>query len=195
MIADPKTIKATTFFEDIKSSWGQLPSQLLSAYPFKTDDEARTARLALERDLRFGWDMWALARLASSVGRSNVYYYHFAHSPPFPKESVRFGWGPSHYAELWYMFDHLNQEPWHWTKADRRLAETMSGYWSNFVKSGDPNGPGLPDWPRFTTKTSQVLYLDDRIESKGVADLTTLNVVDAVYSQARGADFGVPHKL
>jgi para-nitrobenzyl esterase len=190
MIEHPEEIKASTFLTDIAKSWGPLPPLLLSAYPYTTDAEARTARLALERDLRFGWDMWALARLASSLGHSSVYYYHFTHNPPFPEGSVKAGWGASHYAELWYMFDHLDQENWHWTSADRKLAKTMSTYWANFVKSGDPNGRGLPQWPKFTPTVARVLYLDDHIRSDTVADLKTLQVVDTVYTQVRGSAFG-----
>lgn len=190
MIADPGSIKASTYYEDIEKSWGKLPPELLAGYPFAGDAEARKARMAMERDLRFGWDMWALARLASTSAHNSVYYYHFTHSPPFPKESVRAGWGPSHYAELWYMFDHLGQETWRWNRADRILAARMSTYWANFVKFGDPNGRGLPVWPKFTSQGSQVLYLDDPVSVSGVADLKTLQVVDAVYSKVRGAPFG-----
>src|SRR6202012_3629293 len=108
-------------------------------YPHATDAEALTARLGFERELRFGWDDWAWARLAAKGG-APVYYYHFAQSPPFPKNSVYAGWGPSHFSELWYVFDHLDQQPaWRWTAGDRKLADMMSSYWTNFVKTGEPN--------------------------------------------------------
>jgi len=189
LIPDLASVKTATFAADIAKRWGQLPPQLIAAYPNTTDEEARHARVAFERDLRFGWDDWAFARLEAMKGRNAVYYYHFTQSPPFPKGSIYEGWGPSHYAELWYVFDHLNQEPWRWSAADRRLADAMSGYWVNFAKAGDPNGPGLPVWPAFIAADQRALTLGEPIEAGGVAELATLKVFDATYAQARGAPF------
>jgi len=181
---------AATFDSDLEHSVGQLPPALIAAYPHATDEEARQAQLGLERDLRFGWDMWAWARLQAGTGQSPVFYYSFRQQPPFPASSVYAGWGASHFAELWYVFDHLNQSPWNWTAADRLLAEEMSGYWVNFAKSGNPNGPGLPSWPAFTNPESKVEYFADPITVGGVANLTSLSVFDAVYTAVRGTPFG-----
>jgi len=119
---------AATFDSDLERSVGQLPPALVAAYPHATDEEARQAQLGLERDLRFGWDMWAWARLQAGTGKSPVFYYSFRQQPPFPAGSVYAGWGASHFAELWYVFDHLDQSPWNWTAGDRKLAEEMSSY-------------------------------------------------------------------
>lgn len=60
-IVDVTHETAATFDRDLEHSVGQLPAPLIAAYPHGTDAEAREARLDLERDLRFGWDMWAWA--------------------------------------------------------------------------------------------------------------------------------------
>jgi para-nitrobenzyl esterase len=181
---------AATFESDMDHSVGQLPAPLLAAYPHTTDEGAKQARLGLERDLRFGWDMWAWARLQSATGQHSVYYYLFQQQPPFPTGSVFEGWGASHFAELWYVFDHLDQEPWRWSAADRRVAEEMSSYWVNFAKSGNPNGPDLPQWPAFTNTERKVQYLGDPITVGGVANIKELTVFDAVYTTVRGQPFG-----
>jgi para-nitrobenzyl esterase len=180
---------AATFDSDMQHSVGQLPPPLLAAYPHATDEESKQARLGLERDLRFGWDMWAWARLQATTGKSSVYYYLFRQEPPFPAGSLYEGWGASHFAELWYVFDHLDQEPWRWSEADRRVAEEISSYWVNFAKSGDPNGPDLPHWPAFTNTESKVQYLGDPITVGGVANIQGLTVFDAVYTTVRGKPF------
>jgi len=180
---------AATFDNDLERSVGPLPPALVAAYPHATDEEARQAQLDLERDLRFGWDMWAWARLQAGTGKSPIFYYSFRQQPPFPVGSVYAGWGASHFAELWYVFDHLDQSPWNWTAADRKLAEEMSSYWINFARSGDPNGPGLPPWPAFANAESKVQYLGDPITVGGVANIHSLSAFDAVYSTVRGKPF------
>jgi para-nitrobenzyl esterase len=193
LVDDLATLKSATFDADIAKRWGVLPQQLLAPYPHSTDAEAVTARLGFERELRFAWDDWAWARLQAGKSRSPVFYYHFAHAPPFPAESAYEGWGPSHFAELWYVFDHLDQYPtWRWTSKDRRLAETMASFWTNFVKAGDPNGPNLPKWPRFNPARASVLRLDDPTTVIGVPNLDKLEAFDGVYSALRGAPFGTP---
>ena len=183
---------AANFSAGIAKRWGALPPQLLDAYPHATDAEARQAQLDFERDLRFGWDDWAWARLESTHGQNAVYYYRFAHVPPFPAGSVYEGWGASHYSELWYSFDHLDQEPWAWSAADRKLADTMSSYWVNFASTGNPNAPGLPEWPQFTPADNRTLIFDAPISAGPVPELNSLQVFDAVYTQVRGVAFGVP---
>jgi para-nitrobenzyl esterase len=166
-LVDVTHVTAATFDSDLEHSYGALPPPLVAAYPHTTDEDARQARLGLERDLRFGWDMWAWARLQAGTGKNPVYYYSFRQKPPFPAGTVYEGWGASHFAELWYVFDHLDQEPWKWTAADRKVAEEISSYWVNFARSGNPNGPGLPPWPAFTKADGKVLYLGDPITVDG----------------------------
>jgi para-nitrobenzyl esterase len=189
-LTDVSHTTAATFAADIERSFGQLPPAIVAAYPHATDEAAQNARLDLERDLRFGWDMWAWARLQATTGRSPVYYYSFRQPPPFPIGSVYAGWGASHFAELWYVFDHLNQAPWRWSPGDRTLARDMSGYWSNFARSGDPNGRSLPPWPAFTNATGRVLSLGDPVSLVGVANLDSLTALDGVYAAVRGKPFG-----
>ena len=47
------------------------------------------------------------------------------------------------------------------TPDDYKVSETMQGFFANFVKSGNPNGPGLPDWPAAAPgQTVQIMHLD-----------------------------------
>jgi para-nitrobenzyl esterase len=66
----------------------------------------------------------------------------------------------------------------------------MAAYWTNFAKSGDPNGPKLPAWPAFEASGDRVLLLDEPIRTGPVPNLPSLLVFDAVYDQIRGRPFG-----
>jgi para-nitrobenzyl esterase len=185
-LVDVAQVKAATFAADVERSFGPLPPALMAAYAPETDAEAQQARLDLERDLRFAWDMWTWARLQSVKGRA--YFYHFMRRPPFPQGSIHYSWGASHFAELWYMFDHLDQESWAWSAEDRRLAQAMASYWTNFVKSGDPNGAGLLRWPSFDTGNMMHLYDAPYVDE--VPGTQTMQIFDAVYDAIRGKPLG-----
>ena len=181
---DARSVTAAGFARDVAASFGALPPSIVDAYPFKTDAEARTARLALETDLRFAWDMWAWAGTQVAAG-APTFTYRFEQAPPFPESSPYAGWGPAHFTELWYMFDHLDQEPWAWTVGDRRLADVMAGYWVNFARTGDPNGRGLPRWPAYRDGAGEVMVLRDPPAPGPVLRAEQLRAFDRTYGAFR----------
>ena len=132
------------------------------------NDGARSAFTSLMGDQIIGYGSWAWAEQSASPGRSPVYRYHFTRRPPgapalslFPLAAP----GVYHFAEILYVFNHLDLRPeWGWTQADHRLAQTMSAYWVQFAKTGNPNANGLARWEPFVPGgTGQVMELGERI--------------------------------
>jgi para-nitrobenzyl esterase len=180
------TITASNFGPDLAhSAFALIPKSVLKHYPFISDKEAFESRAALERDVRFGWDMWTWARLQSATGKAPVYYYYFGHRPPAPAGTPWARWGAGHWAELPYVFGHSDQAPGAWNSGDHALSDAMIGYWTNFAKNGDPNGPGLGEWPVFTCASPQVLHFDDVIHVGGVANLDKLQAIETFFTEAR----------
>ena len=185
-LTDVSGVTAANFAETLAARWGRLPPALLAPYPFTTDEEARTARADFERDLRFAWDIRAWARLQAARGEQPVHAYHFSRRPPYAEGSVQQHWRAGHFAELWYMFDHLEQEPWDWSDQDRATADAMADYWVAFARTGDPNGEGRPQWPAYSTPDEQVLNIGDTIRVGRLPNNGALDVFDAVYASLRG---------
>ena len=48
---------------------------------------------------------------------------------------------------------------------DREVARMMNTYWANFAKTGDPNGGGLPSWPKYEPEGHSLIHLDSTITS------------------------------
>jgi para-nitrobenzyl esterase len=98
-----------------------------------------------------------MARVASS--RAPTFLYHFSYVTPGQRGNLL---GTPHGGELGYVFNALgtipNQVP---SAKDRALAQTVSSYWINFVKTGNPNGPQLPAWPVYSRDQEELLELGD----------------------------------
>lgn len=138
----------------------RLPD-VLKAYPAATDAEARAAAFKFTGDY-WGWMMWRWA-VRQQVSGQPTYLYYFVHSPAEPKASCNYGCGAGHGAEIRYILG-LEADGRDWTQYDLALAERMARYWTNFAKTGDPNGEAVPAWPLFDGSDAAVLRLGTEAE-------------------------------
>ena len=92
--------------------------------------------------LQIGCEAFAEAR--SAMGGRPVYVYHFIRDLPGDDA------GAFHSSELWYTFGTLHRAWRPYTEHDDELSEEMLGYWSQFIRTGDPNGEGLENWAPYT---------------------------------------------
>lgn len=142
----------------IETSFGTTAGQLGGLYPTNTAAERSEASKQIRRDLgEAAVDAWARQRAVAA--RTPVYSYVFAHAMPSADTSR---WGAFHSSEIPYVFGTFAASPERrFTPVDDRVSHLMSGYWLNFIKRGDPNGPGLTAWPTLTAEAPQVLRIAD----------------------------------
>ncbi|REJ85866.1 MAG: carboxylesterase family protein [Acidobacteria bacterium] len=134
--------------------------ELLVIYGVESDDLVLPAFYELMGDQMFTWQMRTWARAHASASQP-VFLYRFTRVPP---GEVGEQYGAYHAAEIAYVFDNLDRVPGTEPAAlDRELADTISGYWTAFARSGDPNHEGAPEWPRYQASSDRHLELGDEV--------------------------------
>jgi para-nitrobenzyl esterase len=86
-----------------------------------------------------------------------TYEYEFNHAIPGQESAV-------HSADLPYVFGFFPKSgniSGNFTDVDTRLADLIQSYWTNFAKSGDPNGPALPRWPQQDSIGTYIQFQQD----------------------------------
>jgi para-nitrobenzyl esterase len=130
------------------------------SYARRTPAQKAKAR----EELLFSTFAWARQRALTS--KTPVYTYYWDHPAPGPNKNF---YGAFHSSELAYVFNSLGRANRPWEPADRAIAEKMSSYWATFVRTGDPNGPGLPPWPVFDPKSPVTMELGERYVPRPIA--------------------------
>jgi para-nitrobenzyl esterase len=157
----PKT--AAEVSQYAQSAYGDLAAEYMRVFPATTDTQARkAAHDAMRSRSLSSARRWAT--LHTKTGQSKVYWYLFSHPAPVPPDSSFDGKTPEEVGAYHgvcnnYIFDNLRGKDWPWTEADHKLAHIVSGLWIQFVKTGDPNGPGLPRWEAFDPKNPRLLNI------------------------------------
>lgn len=175
------------FVANVRKRFGPFADRLLAAYPPGEGTVRRSGRDLL-RDAAFGWQTWAWARLQARTGKSNVYLYYFDQHPERPADSPLADHGMPHGPDVAYVFQTLDRKDEKLRPGDWAISETVAAYWTNFARRGDPNGGGVPQWPRFSEADRQVMYFMDKAFPGPVPSAEALEVLDAYFAWRRSPE-------
>jgi para-nitrobenzyl esterase len=166
-------ITARDYTASVRKEYATFADQLLTLFPASTDEEAARSNSRLWAEGAFGWQMWSWARINTQTSRRKTFFYYFSSK-----------YGNGHGAELPYVFQYPFGEPWN--DDQKEMGQKIAAYWTNFAKTGNPNGEGLPDWPEFNAKTNPVMYIGQTFEAGMMPDLSAHFLMDTYMNAKRG---------
>jgi para-nitrobenzyl esterase len=110
--------------------------------------DIRTAARELASDRFIGFGTWRWIDLHAKTGAQPVWRYYYTQPRPATTAGAPAATGAGHSVEIEYVLGNLDGNPvYAWTEEDRTVSRLSQAYFANFIKTGNPNGGGLPQWP------------------------------------------------
>ncbi|PIX40560.1 MAG: hypothetical protein COZ57_25640 [Armatimonadetes bacterium CG_4_8_14_3_um_filter_66_20] len=113
---------------------------------------------------------------------TEAFLYHFTHVPAVSRSGER---GAFHGIEIPYVFGSLGKELGFRLPAEEPLSTTMGAYWVQFAKTGNPNGAGLPEWPRYQPDSDKYLEFGDAVGAKSGLYREACDLFDEIQAERR----------
>lgn len=184
-----------TLANAIKHFYGEKADDILKAYSATTADEVYEAAAHLASSRFVGFSTWKWSELHMQTSGKPVYRYLYARPRPAfmgtPGQPAPGGpggarqqagpRGAAHSAEIQYAMGNLDLDKrYGWEPADHEVSKTMQAFFVIFIKTGNPNGPGLPEWPAYRTDNNyQRMRIDVRSHAEPEAHRDRYLALDA----------------
>lgn len=162
--------------------------QVFKLYPATNEEQVMDAARDLAGDRFISYSTWKWIELATKTGGKPTYYYRYDRPRPAmrpemgsdaqpglaggvvrgqpPRPPAR---GAVHSAEIEYAMGNLDgNKVYAWTPDDYQVSKVMQEYFANFIKTGNPNGKGLPEWPTFSKNQRMIIDVKTRAEADTV---------------------------
>ncbi len=164
--------------------------EVFKLYPATSENEVMDAARDLASDRFISYSTWKWVDLATKTGGKPTYYYRYDRPRPAmrpemgdaqpglaggvvrgaaagpPRPAAR---GAVHSAEIEYAMGNLDgNKVYAWTPDDYKVSKVMQEYFVNFIKTGNPNGKGLTNWPKFSANQRLIIDVNTRAEADKV---------------------------
>lgn len=166
--------------------------EVFKHYPATNEAEVTDAARDLASDRFIAFSTWKWVELSTKTGGKPTYYYRYDRARPAmrpemgdaqaglaggvvrgtgaalatPRPLPR---GAVHSAEIEYAMGNLDgNKVYAWTPEDFQVSKTMQEYFVNFIKTANPNGKGLANWPKFDAKQRMIIDVNTRAEADKV---------------------------
>ena len=150
-----QTITPEKYRKQAIEKYGDKADEYMKLFPGNTSEQiaASLKELSLLEFAALPAHRWTV------FSKNNAYIYQFSHvpvdKPGFPN------YGAFHTSEVPFALHTLHMWKRPWRDVDLAVEKTMSDYWVNFVKTGNPNGKGLPEWGVYDKSSGNIMEIGD----------------------------------
>jgi para-nitrobenzyl esterase len=163
--------KLKDYEERIRRWFGEYADEVLELYHPETDEEADEYWARIYGAMFFNYSHYCLNRLETANGVPSWEYL-------FSKDNGRLGsW---HSGEMVYAFGMIPDDSNLYTNGDRDLSRMMHGYWTNFIRTGVPNGQELQAFEQ-SEDSSKLLEFGNSFGMIKDPELELYGILDRMY--------------
>lgn len=191
MILGSNAPSVENYTKAVQKLYGNNAEEALKVYHAATDEDVIATATNLASDKFIAFSTWKWSDVHSKTGSKPVYRYLFerprpvmrpemgnavaglaggitkdnsAEKAPVPPPAT----GAVHSAEIEYALGNLpTNRVYDWQAEDYHVSTLMQLFFANFIKTGNPNGPGVPLWPKIAiNKTAEVMHINVDTEAK-----------------------------
>jgi para-nitrobenzyl esterase len=160
------------FLNILKDLFENYADEAMRVYNANSDEDVIDVATDLAGDRFAGFNTWKWLELHRQTGNSPVYRYYYSRPRPIlgseMQEEQTHITGAVHSAEIEYAMGNLStNRVYNWQADDYKVSAIMQGFFVNFIKTHNPNGIGLPEWP----SANENIDIQMRIDVKSKAEI------------------------
>lgn len=188
ILLDNQEPTVPNYYSTLLKIYGTRAEEAEKKFPAKTKEEVLRSATDLATDRFLGYSTWKWLDMHVISGTRPVYRYLYTQQqPPWadakePPKPVPFPIAP-HSAEIAYALGNLSiYNIYAWTPDDYKTSAIMQGFFVNFIKTGDPNGEGLPKWNSLKKDAATVMIIDKDAHEAPEKNRAQFLFLDSFYS-------------